>query len=113
MDTNDEEWFKREAAETEPFRQRLRNRILAAVLLGALGAGLTFVVLEAFDRARNPCDRVRDHYCKDPASLQCKTYADLARDSVTDDSAMTRQNMLHQCETLIKRLAIDEGVTVK
>lgn len=111
---SDEEWFKREARETEPFRVRRRNRALGAILLGALGAGLVFVVMEGFDRARNPCNRVRDHYCaQNPASTQCKTYTDLAKDSVTDDSAMARQSMLHQCETLINRLAIDEGVKVK
>ncbi|HEY0709351.1 MAG TPA: hypothetical protein VGG33_21255 [Polyangia bacterium] len=107
------EQIRREAAQIDPYRYRNRKRIFAAVALGALMAGLTFVVIEAIDVARNPCERVRDHYCKqDAASANCKTYGGVFEESVEETSSMARSSIRHQCETHIKRLKLDEGVEV-
>jgi hypothetical protein len=108
------EQIKREAAAIDPYRYRKRNRALAAVALGAAGAGLVWVVLELSDRARNPCERVRDHYCKiTPGGPNCSAYEALLEESVEDDSPKMRSTIRAQCERKIERLEEDEGITVK
>jgi hypothetical protein len=107
------EQIRREAEQIDPYRYRRRNRTLAAIGLGALGAGLVFVVLEAVDSARNPCDRMREYLCKaDAKSEDCQSYIGIARDSKEEDSKMARQAILHQCETRIRLLKRDEGIKV-
>jgi hypothetical protein len=94
-------------------RYRRRKRMLAAIGLGAFGALIVFGVLEATDRARNPCARARDYFCKkDPASSDCTSYVGLTRDSVEEESKMARQAILHQCDTRIRLLKRDEGIDV-
>lgn len=115
MDESPEELeqIRREAAAIDPYRYRRRLRVLAAVGVGALGAGVVWAVLLLTDRARNPCERVRDHYCKqDPASAPCKTYQGILAESVEDDSPKMRGLIRGQCETKIARLKDEEGVTV-
>jgi hypothetical protein len=107
------EQIRREAAQIDPYRYRRRNRTLAAIGLGALAAGLVFVVLEAFDKARNPCDRMRDYLCKlDGKSQDCQSYIGIAEDSKHEESKMARQAILHQCDTRIRLLKRDEGIKV-
>ncbi len=102
-----------EAAAIDPYKYQRRNRVMAAIGLGALGAGLVYVVIHAIDVARNPCERVRNYYCgRDAKSAQCASYDSLMRDSVDDESAMTRGGIRHQCELHINRLAVDENVIV-
>jgi hypothetical protein len=94
-------------------RHNRRKRALAAIGLGALGAGLVWVVLEAVDSARNPCERVRDYTCRrEPGSPRCQTFQDLLRDSVEDPSPQVRGEIRNQCLTRINRLKKDEGVEV-
>jgi hypothetical protein len=104
--------IQEEAAQIDPYRYRRRKRAAAAVLLGALGAGLVWVVLEGVDKARNPCQRVERYLCgKDAASLACQGAQAMLRESV-DEGAQMRSNMRHQCEMKIVRLKEDEGVVV-
>ena len=112
-DAEEREASRREADQIDPERYRKRNRAMAAVALGAFGAGVVFVVTLAIDQARNPCDRVRDYYChKDPQSNDCKNYGAVAAESTEDPNSATRSGIRHQCDVHIKRLKLDEGIVV-
>jgi len=114
MDETPEELarIREEAAQIDPYRYRRRRRMAAAIGLGALGAGLVWVVLEASDRARNPCERVQRYLCgKDPASLACKSYTQMLQESVEENPQM-RGNIRHQCDVKIIRMRDDEGIKV-
>jgi hypothetical protein len=107
------EQIRREADSIDPYRYRNRRRIFGAIVMGAVLAGVVFVIFEAIDVARNPCERVRDHYCKqDAKSLNCTTYTGVFEESVEDTSPMARSSIRHQCETHIKRLKLDENIEV-
>jgi hypothetical protein len=115
MDETPEELerIRREAEQIDPYKHRRRLRALAAVAVGAAAAGAVWVVLEAFDQSRNPCERVRDHLCaQDPRSVQCQSYESVFRESVEDPNPDVRSNIRAQCLTKIKRLKEDEGVEV-
>lgn len=114
MDETPEELerIREEAGKIDPYRYRKRNRALAAVAVGALLAGIVFVGLEAFDKGRNPCQRVHDHYCKqDRASLNCQAYQGLLRESVEETSREMRSSIRQQCATKITRLQ-EDGIEV-
>ena len=115
MDETPEELerIRQEASQIDPYRYRRRNRALAAVALGGWLAGVVFVVLEAVDKARNPCQRMHDHYCRtDPSRLNCQAYQALLRDSVEEANAEMRSSIRHQCATKIARLK-EDGIEVK
>jgi hypothetical protein len=108
------EQIKREAAQIDPYQYRKRRRLMFAVLLGAAGAGLCWGVLELYDRARNPCERLRDHFCQlTPGGVNCTAYQGLMKESVEDDSPKMRSTIREQCVRKISRLKEDDGVTVK
>jgi hypothetical protein len=108
------EQIKREAAAIDPYQYRRRRRLMAAVGLGALGAGLIWGVLELYDRARNPCARVRDYYCKTtPGGANCGVYEGLVKESVEDESPKMRSMIREQCERKIKRMKEEDRITVK
>jgi len=108
------EQIRREAEQIDVHHYRKRFRALAAIALGAAMAGLVALVMWMVDSKRNPCERVRDHYCKqDPASLACKSYAGILDESLHDESAAMRSNIKAQCLSKIERLKEDDGVTVK
>jgi hypothetical protein len=107
------EQIRREAAQIDPYRYQRRRRAMAAVALGMVGAGVAWVVLEAVDKARNPCERVMSYYCaKDPGSLQCKSYQGMRDDSKTEESGQMRSEIRAQCLTRIERLKADDGIVV-
>lgn len=106
------EQIRREADSIDPYRYRRRRRAMAAIGLGMLAAGVVWVVLEAVDKARNPCERAMSYFCgKDPQSLDCTSYKGLHRDSL-EESPQMRGNIRHQCATRIERLELDEGIKV-
>jgi len=108
------EQIRREAAAIDVHQYRKRFRALAAIALGALMAGLVWLVLYMVDSKRNPCERVRDHYCKqDPSSLNCKSYTGILDESLHDEGAEMRANIKAQCLTKIERLKEDDNITVK
>lgn len=107
------EEIRREAAAIDVYRYRRRRRAMAAVALGMLAAGVVWVVMEAVDKARNPCDRAMRYFCgKDPKSLDCISYQELKKDSEDKSTGQMSGNIRHQCQVRIERLKIDEGVTV-
>jgi len=107
------EQIRREAAQIDVNRYRKRRRALLAIAVGALGAGLVWVGLEAFDSARNPCERVRRFACAhDPKSLECQSYGSLVKESVEEPSRQMRGYIRSQCLTKIERLKDEDGVVV-
>ena len=116
MDETPEEMeeIRREADRIDVYRYRKRFRLLGAIALGASMAGLTWLVMAMVDGRRNPCERVKDHFCKqDPASLQCKSYTSILDESLTDESKQMRANIKSQCQSKIDRLKEEDGVDVK
>jgi hypothetical protein len=108
------EQIRREADQIDVYRYRKRFRALRAVALGAAMAGLTWLVLAMVDGRRNPCERVKDHFCKqDPNGLQCKSYTGILDESLTDESKQMRANIKAQCLSKIERLKEEDGVDVK
>ena len=117
MDETPEELerIRREAEAIDVYKYRRRFRALKAVALGAFMAGVVWVGLWMLDSRRNPCERVRDHFCKAaPASPQCQSYETVLRESVDPDEGPTmRANVRAQCQSKIERLKDEDGVTVK
>jgi hypothetical protein len=115
MDESPEEMeqIRREADAIDVHQYRKRLRVLKAIGLGAALAGLTWLALIMFDSRRNPCERVRDHFCKaDAASPQCQSYQVVLRESI-DEGPTMRANIRAQCQTKIETLQQDEGVRVR
>jgi hypothetical protein len=116
MDETPEEMeqIRRDADKIDVNQYKKRFRLLKAIALGALAAGaveLTYVMVVS---RRNPCERVRDHFCKhEPAGIQCKTYAEILDESLHDDSPAMRANIKGQCESKIDHLKEDDGIDVK
>src|SRR5438132_8580430 len=74
-DHDEQERIHREADAIDVNQYRKRSRALKAIGLGAALAGAVWLVLIMLDSRRNPCQRVRDHFCKaDPAGPQCQSY---------------------------------------
>ena len=117
MDETPEEMeqIRREAAAIDVHRYQKRFRAMKAVGLGAAGAGLVWLVLIMFDSRRNPCERVRDHFCRaqGSASTDCRMYAGIQKESVDEPSPKMRQTIRAQCQTKIERLKDEDGVTVR
>jgi len=108
------EQIKREAAAIDPYQYQRRRRYMAAVGLGALGAGVVWVALTLYDKARNPCLRLRDHYCQaTPGGPNCGVYDSLFHESVEDESPKMRSTIREQCVRKIQRLKEDDGIKVR
>ena len=72
------------------------------------------LIMWMVDSKRNPCERVRDHFCKpDPASVACKSYTSILDESLHDESSEMRANIKAQCLSKIERLKDEDGITVK
>ena len=108
------EQIRREAAEVDPYRYRRHRRWLITVLIFAAGAGVCWLAITMAVAGRNPCERVRDHYCHhavDPA--KCTSYEGIFRESVQDESPGMRSMIRDQCLTKINRLKEEDSVTVR
>jgi len=65
------------------------------------------------DSRRNPCQRVRDHFCKtDPGGPQCHSYEVVLHES-EDEGPTMRANIRAQCQTKIDSLREDQGIKVR
>jgi hypothetical protein len=102
-----------EANAIDIHQYRRRFRTIKAILLGAALAGLTWLAMIMIDSKRNPCQRVRDHFCKaDPASVQCTSYQVVLHES-QDEGPTMRANIRAQCQTKIEHLRDDQGIQVR
>ena len=116
MDETPEELaqIRREADQIDVNHYKKRFRALKAIGLGALLAGAVELALVMVDSRRNPCERVRDHFCKqDPKGTQCQSYAGILDESLHDEIPAMRANIKAQCQSKIERLKEEDGVTVK
>jgi hypothetical protein len=108
------EQIRREAEQIDVHHYRKRFRFMGAIALGAALAGLVALIMWMLDSRRNPCERVRDHFCRqDLASVACKSYSSILDESLHDESAEMRANIKAQCLSKIERLKEDDGITVK
>ncbi|HXT99456.1 MAG TPA: hypothetical protein VN903_00600 [Polyangia bacterium] len=108
------EQIRREADAIDVHQYRKRFRFLGAIALGAAMAGLVALIMWMLDSKRNPCERVRDHFCKqDPASVACKSYNGILDESLHDESTQMRANIKAQCLSKIERLKEEDNITVK
>jgi hypothetical protein len=108
------EQIRREADQIDVHHYKKRFRVLKAIGLGALLAGAVELTLVMVDSRRNPCERVRDHFCKqDPKGMQCQTYGGILDESLHDDSPPMRANIKAQCQSKIDRLKEEDNIEVK
>jgi hypothetical protein len=116
MDETPEEMeqIRREADQIDVYKYRRRFRALKAIGLGAFLAGMVWVALWMVDSRKNPCERVRDHFCRqDPRGVQCQSYTGIWDESVHDSSAEMRGNIRAQCQSKIERMKEEDNVEVK
>jgi len=108
------EQIRREAEQIDVYKYRRRFRALKAVGLGAFLAALVGLILWMVDSRKNPCEAVRDYFCrKDPAGVQCRTYQGILDESLHDESAEMRSNIKAQCLSKIERMKEEDGIEVK
>jgi hypothetical protein len=108
------EAIRREADNIDVHQYRKRFRFLGALALGAAMAGLVALVMWMLDSKRNPCERVRDHFCRqDAAGVACKSYGAILDESLHDENPEMRANIKAQCQSKIERLKEDDGIDVK
>ncbi|HLK93498.1 MAG TPA: hypothetical protein VKZ18_26645 [Polyangia bacterium] len=108
------EQIRREASEIDVNHYKKRFRALKAIALGALLAGAVELAFVMIDSRRNPCERVRNHFChQDPKGMQCQTYAGILDESLHDDSKAMRANIKAQCQSKIDRLKEEDNVEVR
>jgi hypothetical protein len=115
MDESPEELeqIRREAEAIDPHKYRRRYRALMALLAVAFCAAAVWVAIRMAVASRNPCERVRDHYCrKAPDPARCASYQTVLKESVEDDSPKMRGVIRDQCLTKIQRLKEEDGITV-
>ena len=104
------EQIRRDADAIDVYRYRRRFRFLAALGLGAVMAGLVWLVLVMVDSKRDPCERVRAHFCaQDPQGLSCKSYTNI----LDGESNEMRANIKAQCQSKIERLKEEDKIDVK
>jgi hypothetical protein len=116
MDETPEELdqIRREADEIDPYRYRRRMRRIVAVIVFAAGAGVCWLAVRMVVDSRNPCERVRDHFCRHaPDQARCASYDSLLQESVQEKSPAMRSMIRDQCLTKITRLKEEDGITVK
>jgi len=105
---------RREADGVDIYKHRRRYRLFKAILLGAALAGLTALIMAMLDGRKNPCEVVRSYMCKkDPAGLQCRSYAGIVDESVHDSAAEMRSQIRAQCQSKIERLKSEDGIDLK
>jgi hypothetical protein len=116
MDETPEELeeIRREADNIDPNKYRRRKRFIMTVLASLFFIGVAWVAISMAREARNPCERVRDHFCKHAhEAAKCAAYDGIFKESVEDESAKMRSMIRDQCLMKVNRLKEEEGITVK
>jgi hypothetical protein len=115
MDESPEELeqIKREAEQIDVHRYRRRYRALMALVAVAFCTAVVWVAIRMAVEGRNPCERVRDYYCRQaPDPAKCASYQGILQESVEDESPKMRGVIRDQCLTKITRLKEEDGITV-
>jgi hypothetical protein len=115
MDETPEELAQicREAAAIDPQKYRKRYRLIMTVLAVAFCSGVIWVAVHMAVASRNPCERVRDYFCKKALDVaKCNSYQSVYKESVEDQSPKMRGVIRDQCLTKINRMKEEDGITV-
>jgi len=108
------EQIKREAEVIDVHKYRRRSRALMSLVAVVFCTAVVWVALHMAEASRNPCERVRDHYCrKSPDPLKCNSYQGIYKESVEEESPKMRGVILDQCLTKINRMKEEEAITVE
>ena len=109
------EQIRREAETIDPHKYRRRYRWTVGVLALAFCSAVVWVAIHMAVASRNPCERVRDYFCKknltDP--VKCNSYQSVFKESVEDQSPKMRGVIRDQCLTKINRMKDEDGVAVE
>jgi hypothetical protein len=107
------EQIRREAEQIDVNKYRRRYRALMALVAVVFCTAVVWVALRMAEAGRNPCQRVRDHFCrKAPDAVKCSSYQAIYKDSVDDQSPKMRGVVRDQCLTKINRMKEEEGIVV-
>jgi hypothetical protein len=107
------EQIRREAAAIDPHKYRRRYRLLMGLVAVAFCTAVTWVAIQMAVASRNPCERVRDYFCKKAFdALRCNSYQGIFKESVEDSSTKMRGVIRDQCLTKISRMKEEDGITV-
>jgi hypothetical protein len=109
------EQIRVEADAIDVHQYQRRFRALKAIGIGAAGAGLVWLILIMLDSRRNPCERVRDHLCRQAGKtgIECRMYEGILSESVEEENQSMRQSIRAQCQKKIERLKDEDGITVR
>jgi hypothetical protein len=108
------EQIRREAETIDPNKYRRRYRAIMAAIAAVFCAAVAWVVVDMVVASRNPCERVRDYFCKTaPEVTKCSIYQSVFKDSVEDQSPKMRSVIRDQCLTKINRMKEEDGIAVE
>lgn len=108
------EQIRREAEKIDPNKYRRRYRVVMTVLATAFCVLVAWVAIHMATASRNPCERVRDYYCRQTQqAAACASYQTILEESVEDENAKMRGVIRDQCLTKISRLKEEDGITVE
>jgi hypothetical protein len=116
MDETPEELAQivRDAERIDVNKYRRRYRLTVGVLIVGFCIATTWVAVRLARESRNPCERVRDYYCrKAPDRLKCDSYQGVLKESVEDSSPRMRSLIRDQCLTKITRLHEEDGIAIE
>ena len=116
MDETPEELaqIRREAETIDPHKYRRRYRMIMAVLALAFCTAVTWVAIHMAVASRNPCERVRDYFCRKVLDVgRCNSYQGVYKESVEDQNPKMRGVIRDQCLTKIDRMKEEDGITVE
>jgi hypothetical protein len=117
MDETPEELdqIRREAATIDPHKYRKRYRLVMTLLALAFCTAVGWVAVHMAVASRNPCERVRDYFCKKALTdaAKCNSYQSVFKESVEDSSSKMRGVIRDQCLTKINRMKEEDGITVE
>jgi hypothetical protein len=116
MDESPEELerIRHEAESIDPHKYRRRRRITSLAVAVVFCTAATWVAVRMAVASRNPCERVRDYFCKKHLVdvEKCNSYQVVYKESVEDQSPKMRGVIRDQCLTKINRMKEEDGISV-
>jgi hypothetical protein len=108
------EQIRREAEAIDIHKYRRRYRLLVGVVATLFCTAVVWVAIRMAVASRNPCERVRDYFCKTAVDVgKCQSYQVILKESVEDQSSRMRGVIRDQCLTKISRMKDEDGITIE